>query len=139
MNQFLHLSPYIVLPTTILYTIYDHNAFYITLGSIIIGISNKILKNTLKIKRPGQSIEVSSSYGMPSVHCAYLFGLSNLIYYLGNQNVAIVTFILSCFVAKQRLDDMYHTFAQVFAGIASGYIMSICYVTILSMYSFINV
>ena len=123
MSLFLHLSPYIVLPTTILYTIYDHRMFYITLGSIIIGFSNKTLKNILKIKRPESSIEVNQTYGMPSVHCAYLFGLSNLIYYLGNKYVAIASFILSCFVAKQRLDDMYHTLPQILAGIASGYII----------------
>ena len=123
----------------IFYTIFDNNAFYITLGSIIIGISNKLLQEILKFKRPESTIEVNHKYGMPAVHCAYLFGLSNLIYYLGNQYVAIATFILSGFVAKQRLDDMYHTLPQILAGIASGYIMSIWYITILSMYSFINV
>ena len=123
----------------IFYSIFDNNAFYITLGSIIIGISNKLLQEILKFKRPESTIEVNHKYGMPSVHCAYLFGLSNLIYYLGNQYVAIATFMLSGFVAKQRLDDMYHTLPQILAGIASGYIMSIWYITILSMYSFINV
>ncbi len=101
-------------------------------GLFIVQVVTKLLKRSIRQKRPNHSLKKFDTYGMPSTRAGFMFYIVTFLSL--TQNITASTILILLSIALLSCSMKYfmseHSFIQLLAGATLGSVMAFCIVAL---------
>ena len=101
-------------------------------GLFVVQVFTKLLKRSIRQKRPNHSLKKFDTYGMPSTRAGFMFYIVTFITL--TQSITLYTLLILLAIACLSCSIKYfmseHSFTQLVAGATLGTILAYCIVNL---------